>query len=61
MTEKAKPLLAKLEFLVEGKTWSAGEKITISDFYLYMFVDLIKTQLNEEIFNGHSNLLRIHK
>ena len=46
MTEKAKPLLAKLEFLVKGKTWSAGEKITISDFYLYMFVDLIKTQLN---------------
>jgi hypothetical protein len=61
MTEKAKPLLAKLEFLVKGKTWSAGEKITISDFYLYMFVDLIKTQLNEELFNGHSNLLRIHK
>ena len=61
MTEKAKPLLAKLEFLVKEKTWSAGEKITISDFYLYMFVDLIKTQLNEELFNGHSNLLRIHK
>lgn len=61
MTEKAKPLLAKLEFLVKGKTWSAGEKITISDFYLYMFVDLIKTQLNDEIFNAHSNLLRIHK
>ena len=61
MTEKAKPLLAKLEFLVKGKTWSTGEKITISDFYLYMFVDLIKTQLNDEIFNAHSNLLRIHK
>ena len=61
MTEKAKPILAKLEYLIKGKTWSAGEKITISDFYLFMMIDLIKKNLDIEILNGLTNILKIHK
>jgi glutathione S-transferase len=59
LTATANSLLVKLDFLLTGKTWSAGDRITISDFLVFETADFCKNY-NQDQFSNYPNVVRIH-
>ena len=60
LTASTKSLLVKLDFLLTGKTWSAGESITISDFLVFETADFCKNYKQDQ-FSNYPNVVRIHQ
>lgn len=51
--------ITKLDKFLEGKHWSAGDRLTTADFCVFEFAETLKS-FSEETFNKNIEISRLH-